>query len=152
MKIQAVKSQKNKSDTLELNGNELTINNTIFDLTNLHQYPTEKNADIQTFIETERCYKDQNGIDIIQLKVDQQHFFLFVNNNYLLFHDKDLNGELDLSELCCFVDCYNLSEEDRLKNHRKTIDKYEKKSGKKIGDWNILARTVTADKTKIKDK
>jgi len=117
MKIQAIKSQTNKSDILELKGTELTINGTIYDLNNLQPYPTEENADIPGFIETERCYTDANGIDQINIKVSQEHSFLFVNSNYLLFHDKDLNGELDLNELKGLIDCYNLSEQDRRKEH-----------------------------------
>lgn len=116
MKIQAIKSQENKSDILQLNGTELNINGTIFPIDNLPEYPTDENADTQAFFEANQCYS-QNGTDHIKIYVDQQHFFLFVNNNYLLFHDKDLNGEIDIDELKGLIDCMNLSEEDRRKEH-----------------------------------
>lgn len=120
MKIKAIKSQENKSDILELNGNIFKINGKDYDLDNLllPEVGTDENPkpdNTQFFIDNQ-CYIE-NGITQLKIYVDNQHFFLFVNNNYLLFHDKDLNGEIDLTELADLITCYNLSEEDRRKEH-----------------------------------
>ena len=83
---------------------------------NLLSPSIEEDADNSQFFIDNQCYVE-NGIKHIKIYVDNQHFFLFVNNNYLLFHDKDLNGDIDLTELAGLIDCYNLPEEDRRKEH-----------------------------------
>lgn len=116
MKIQGIKLRENKSDILELNGNILKINGKNYNLDNLLSPSVEEDADNTQFFIDNQCYIE-NGAKHIKIYVDQQHFFLFVNNNYLLFHDKDLNDEIDLSELGGLINCYNLSEKDRVKEH-----------------------------------
>ena len=126
MKIQAIKSQENKSDILELNGNILKLNDKDYDLDNLSSPSIEENVDNTQFFIDNQCYLE-NGIEHIKINVDQQHFFLFVNNNYLLFHDKDLNGEIDVSELSDLIRCYNLSEKNRVKEHKDYIKTFTDK-------------------------
>jgi hypothetical protein len=118
MKIKATFNKENISDVLEINGNDLTVNGLIMPLDNLPKYPTEENADIQVFLEANPAYTDQNGEDILQLKVAMNRNFLFMNNNYLIFHDKNMNGEFDQAELEDFVNCYNLENDDRIEEHR----------------------------------
>lgn len=117
MKIQAILSQTNKSDILKLNGTVLKINGKDYDLYKLNSPSTEDEADNTQFFIDNQCFVDSDGIGHLKIYVDNKHFFLFINNNYLLFHDKDLNGDIDLNELRGLIDCYNLSEDDRKKEH-----------------------------------
>ena len=116
MKIQAIKSQKNVSDILELNGNNLTINGKDYDLDNLLSPSIEEDADNTQFFIDNQCYLE-NGFKQVKIYVDNQHFFMFVNNNAILFYDKDLNGDIDLTELKDLIDTYNMTEENRRKKH-----------------------------------
>lgn len=68
-------------------------------------------------------YVDAEGIIHIHLNCDIERQFLFVNNNYLKFHDKDLNGVLDEEEFTEFVRVWNLSEDERRKYHAKVLGK-----------------------------
>ena len=135
MKITAIKSQTNKSDILELKGNELTINKLTVLLDDLPKYPVEENADIQAFLDANQCYTDLQGVIQLKIYVSQEHFFLFVNNNYLLFHDTDLNGEIDIDELADLIRCYNLTEEKRKAEHKKYRDSFSTE------DWKIRMET-----------
>lgn len=130
MKIQAIKSQTNKSDTLEKNGNILKINGKDYDLDNLLSPSTEEDADNTQFYIDNPCYVE-NGVDQLKIHVSQEHFFLFVNNNYLLFHDKDLNGEIDMQELAGLIDTYNLTENERRAVHKSYRDTFSP------ADWKL---------------
>ena len=135
MKIQAIKSQENKSDTLEFIGNVLKINGKDYDLENLPSpvQPTEETPepDNTQFYLDNQCYTDLQGIDQLKIYVSHEHFFLFVNNNYLLFHDKDLNGEIDMTELGELIDTYNLTEPARRAVHRAYRDSFTPQKWKK---------------------
>lgn len=139
MKIQAILSQTNKSDILKLNGNILEINGKDYDLDNLESPSIEEDADNTQFFIDNQCYKDLSG-EHIKIYVDNKHFFLFINDNYLLFHDKDLNGEIDLSELADLINCYNLSEENRKIEHLEYKNSFSPK------DW--VKRRVTCGQMK----
>lgn len=136
MKITATLSKT--GDELSLNGNEITIDGLTIPLDNPPVYPTDENADIHAFMDANPVYVDQNGDVLIRLKVDNEHFFDFVNNNYLLFFDTDLNGDIDLSELEALVNHYNLSEEERRTN-RANI-----KAGYSVEDWKARMESVKA--------
>jgi len=118
MKIQATFNKNDISDELSINGNELTINGLTMPLDNLSRYPTEENADIPVFLEANPAYTDAQGNDILQLHVAMNRNFLFVNNNYLTFHDKNMNGEFELEELTEFIEFYNMDNNDRIEGHR----------------------------------
>lgn len=100
---------KKHSDNLSLNGPILTINGKDYNLDTLLVIP-EKNQ--QEFLQENRCYIDEKGNKIIQLQVDFFLQFLFINNNYMLFYDKDLNEDLSMDELKEFVRIFNLPETD----------------------------------------
>jgi len=121
------KSSQNISDKLSLSGNILTINGKDYDLDSLLTVPeaTEDNQDaIIAFYAENKCYIDNAGITQLKIAVDNAHFFLFINNNYLLFHDKDLNGEIDLTELEDLIRCYNQTEEERRAEHKAYRDSF----------------------------
>ena len=131
MKINAIKSQTNKSDKLELSGNILGINGKDFDLENLLSPSTEEDADNTQFYIDNPCYIDSQGVKHLKIYVSQEHFFLFVNNNYMLFYDKDLNGDIDMAELGALINAFNLPENIRRANHKKYRDSFTPEDWKK---------------------
>lgn len=128
MKIKATFNKNQISDELSINGNELTVNGLTMPLDNLSKYPTEDDADIPVFFESNPAYTDEQGADILKLKVAMNRNFLFMNNNYLTFHDKNMDGEFDQSELESFIRCYNLENVDRIEDHRHVITEFCLKS------------------------
>lgn len=128
MKIKATFNKNQISDILKLNGNELTVNGLTMPLDNLQPYPTEEDADIPVFLEANPAYTDAQGNDILQLKVAMNRNFLFMNNNHLIFHDKDMNSDFDINELTDFIRCYNLENDDRIEDHRRVYVEFCLKS------------------------
>lgn len=127
MQITATKNKDNKSDTFTKSNNIVTINGTDYDLDNLNEKPipvTDENGTVtnQSEIDSfaDRCYLE-NEVKYIKIEVDNQNFFDFVNNNYMLFFDTDLNGDISDTELDALVIHYNLDEVDRVKNRKAII-------------------------------
>ena len=122
MKIQAIKSQTNKSDILELSGNILKINGKPFDLNNLSTpaQPTEANPepDNTQFFTGNPCYIDAAGVKQLKIYVSNQDFFDYMNNNFKLFFDTDLNDDIDDTEFVKWVAHYNLSEDEKVVNRK----------------------------------
>jgi len=141
MKIKPTFNKNQISDELSINGNVLKVNGKDFDTENLLSPSTEENADNTQFFIDNPCYIE-NDIKHLKIYVDSKHWFLFINNNYLLFHDKDLNGEIDLDELKGLIDCYNLPEADRVKEHKDYIKTFT------VDDW--IARRKSCGQ--LKDK
>lgn len=121
MKIRGIRAKK--SDIIELNENILTINGKPYDLDNLLSPSTEENAGNIQFFKDNQCYTD-NGIIYINLNVDIYHHFMFINNNDLIFYDKDLNGDIDKSELAGMLEVYNMTEDDRRASREKFKDSF----------------------------
>lgn len=133
MKIKPTFNKENISDELSINGNALTVNGLTMPLDNLSKYPTDENADIAAFLESNPAYTDAQGNDILQLKVAMNRNFLFINNNHLTFHDKNMNGDFDQSELESFINCYNMENDDRIEHHRQV---YVEKCLKSVSEKN----------------
>ena len=135
MEIQAIKSQENKSDILALSGNILKINGNDFDLNNLLSpvQPTEENPepDNTQFYLDNPCYIDAQGVEHLKQYVSQEDFFDYVNNNFQLFFDTDLNGDIDAIEFDNWIIHYNLPENGKRAN-RKVI-----KDGFSPEEWKL---------------
>lgn len=123
MKIKPTFNKNQISDELSINGNELTVNGLTMPLDNLSKYPTEEEADIPVFLESNPAYTDSEGVDHLQLHVAMNRNFLFMNNNMFTFHGINLN-ELTPEKLIEFVDCYNLENLDRIEEHRQIITEF----------------------------
>ena len=147
MKIQGIKSQGNVSDVLLLTGNILSINGKDYDLDALLPPSVEEGADNTQFFIDNQCYII-NGTKYIKIHVDNQDYFLFINNNYLLFFDVDMDGEIDIDELGNLIDHYNLNEEEKVGVRKDIINIHEEIDG----PWNDLAKKVKKNKDKIEDK
>lgn len=128
MKIQGIKSQTDKSDILELNGNIFKINVKDYDLDNLlsPSQPTEENPepDNSQFFTDNQCYIDAQGIKQLKIYVNDQDFFDYMNNNFKLFFDIDLNGDIDKAEFEKWVIHYNLSEPEKEMNRGKIKESF----------------------------
>jgi len=145
MKIKATFNKNDISDKLSIDGNELTITrednqSRTFDIENLKPQdnenkpekleiiqgmpdnPTEeevaiRDEEILQFDLDHQCYIE-NGVNYMNLSVAMNRNFLFMNNNYLTFHDKNMNGEFELEELTEFIAFYNMDNADRIEGHR----------------------------------
>ena len=117
MKINAIKSQTNKSDILALSGNILGINGKDYDLENLLSPSTEEDADNTQFYLDNPCYLE-SGIKQLKIYVSQEDFFDYVNNNFKLFFDTDLNGDIDDIEFSNWITHYNLPENGKRANRK----------------------------------
>lgn len=136
MKIHAAKLSQaeilsgKKSDTLSLNGSVLTINGTDYDLDAATALPVIDEETGQTESpENQRVYL-QNSETIVYLKIDDLHQFDFVNKNFALFFDTDLNGDISPEELAAYVEHYNLTEDERRANRKAIKDGFTAKEWK----------------------
>ena len=135
MKINAIKSQTNKSDILELSGNILKINGKDYDLDNLstpaQATETTPEPDNTQFYIDNQCYIDLHGVKQLKIYVSQEDFFDHVNNNFKLFFDTDLNGDIDDIEFNNWITHYNLPGNGKRAN-RKAI-----KDGFSSEEWKL---------------
>jgi len=122
---------KKNHDDFSISGNIITINDTDYDLENPQVLQEigkdEEDNPILESYENQRVYLE-NDICYVRLIVDFLQFHLFANSGYLIFHDKDSNGELDLLEYMNFLGCLLNSDSERREEHRQVITEFCLKS------------------------
>jgi len=143
MKIQFTK--RDTADTLSMDGNVLTQNGVEYDLENVPEYIAEDGTTAPA------VYKDSDGMVHILTTVDADRFFLAMGgkfkdadgtertyHNYMIYHDADLNGDIDIEELKSFVDVFNMSSEDRREFHRNKFAEFS--GGKRLSQLSDAKR------------
>jgi hypothetical protein len=150
MKIKPTFNKENISDVLELSGRTFTVNGKSFDLDNLSSAPESvtneeeiatNQAEIDQF-NIDNPVRIENGKEFFHLSVAMNRRFIYINNNYKLVHDKNMDGEFDQAEFEDFIRCYNLEEPARQAEHEEfTISVATSKAPAEIKETIIKCMT-----------
>ena len=142
MKLQFQKLPKGvQADTLSISKSILTQNEIETDLDTVAVFEQDEEG---TLTQPD-IYKDSDGMIHILIRVDNDRFFMamggkfkdlegveYTYHNYLLYHDADLNGDIDAVELADFIGCYNATEEERSAEHKAVWDAFTGKPGTRL--------------------
>lgn len=122
-----IHTQLNKmSDNIILSGSILKINGVDYNLDNVKPLPENESC------ENQRVYLHFEDV-IIFLKIDVELQFMFINNNLIRFYDINENDIIDINELKLIVDHWNMSEENRRKEHKTIMNDFLKTHSKE--EW-----------------